>query len=174
MYSKKVLLTFQNPKNYGKVKNADGIGKAGNIICGDVMAIYIKVAKNKKNEEYIKEISFETFGCVAAIATSSMITELAKNKTLKQALQITKKDIISKLNGLPKTKIHCSLLSTDALFEAIYDYYSKNYPQKITPSLVDKHLKILTDHNKIETMYPEWFKEETKQLNKKINKNIKK
>ncbi len=164
MYSKKVLNTFQNPKNYGKIKKADGIGKAGNIICGDVMAIYIKVDQNKKREDFIKEIGFETFGCVAAIATSSMITELAKNKTLKQALKITKANIIKGLSGLPKTKVHCSLLSTDALFEAIYDYYSKNKPSLITKTLENKHLQILSQHDKIEKIYPEWFKEETKKL----------
>ncbi len=155
MYTKKVLATFQNPKNYGKIKNADAVGKAGNITCGDVMAIYINVDLNAKKEYFIKEISFETFGCVAAIATSSMVTELAKNKTLKKALQITKSDIINKLEGLPKPKIHCSLLSTDALFEAIYDYYSKNEPGLIDEKMHEKHLQILANQNKIENMYPE-------------------
>jgi nitrogen fixation NifU-like protein len=167
VYTKKVLSTFQNPKNYGKIKNADAVGKAGNITCGDVMAIYIKIDHNKKGEPFIKDISFETFGCVAAIATSSMITELAKGKTLVNALKITKSDIIQKLDGLPKPKIHCSLLSTDALFEAVYDYYSKNNPKLINEQMHEKHLHILATQNKIEDMYPEWFKQESKKLKNK-------
>lgn len=163
IYSKKVLKIFQNPENYGKIKNADGIGKAGNIVCGDVMAIYIKVAL-KKNEEYISDIKFETFGCVAAIATSSIITKIAKNKKLVDALNISKNDVVKSLDGLPQNKIHCSLLSTDALFEAIYDYYEKKHQDLITKEMVKKHEKILEDQKKIEELYPEWIKSEKKQL----------
>jgi len=154
-YSKKLLQLFQNPKNYGKIKDPDGIGQAGNLTCGDVMAIYIKVGTNSKNEKIIKDIKFETFGCVAAIATSSMITTLAKGKTLDQALQITKGDIINELNGLPAVKVHCSLLSTDALFEAIYDYYKKHEPEKITKTLEQKHQNILKNEEVIEQRYSE-------------------
>jgi nitrogen fixation NifU-like protein len=125
LYTPKVMATFKNPHNYGKIKNADGIGKVGNIICGDVMWLYIKVAKNKKDEEIIKDIKFETFGCVAAISTSSIITDLVKSKTIKEALKITKDNVIESLGGLPKIKYHCSVLAVDALVEAIYDYYSK-------------------------------------------------
>ncbi len=163
-YSKKVLSLFKNPKNYGKIKNPDGIGKAGNLACGDVMAIYIKVGKNKKQEEIIKDIKFETFGCVAAIATSSIITELAKSKTLEEALNITKNDVIKALNGLPPIKVHCSLLSTDALFEAIYDYYTKHNSEKITNELEKRHQSILKSKEIIEEKYSDWVNEEEKQL----------
>ena len=98
-YTKKVMEHFQKPHNYGRIKNPDGIGKAGNPTCGDVMLLYIKVAKNKKGEEFIKDIKFETLGCAAAIATSSVITDLAKGKTLKQALKIDNKKIVKSLGG---------------------------------------------------------------------------
>jgi len=140
MYTKKVIDSFRNPKNYGKLKNADGIGKVGNIICGDVMWIYIKVRKNKKEQEIIEDIRFETFGCTAAIATSSMITQLAKNKTFKEALKIRRKDVIDALDGLPQIKIHCSVLAADALAEAIYDYLSKQ-KRTIPKTLQEKHQK---------------------------------
>jgi len=165
-YSKKVLQTFQNPENYGKIRNADGIGKAGNIVCGDVMAIYIKVSKNPLKQEYISDIKFETFGCVAAIATSSIITKLAKGKTLKSALKIGKHNVIKSLDGLPPTKIHCSLLSTDALFEAIFDYYSKNNPKQITEEMKKRHEEIERDQKDIKKRYKNWVESEEKQLNK--------
>lgn len=152
-YSKKVLDLFKNPKNYGKIKNPDGMGQAGNLTCGDVMAIYIKVGKNKKGEEIISDIKFETFGCVAAIATSSIITTLAKGKTLIEALQITKENIINSLKGLPPIKVHCSLLSTDALFEAIYDYYTANHQELITEDMNKKHLQIKNTEEVIEERY---------------------
>lgn len=121
LYTKKVMETFKNPHNYGKIKNANGVGKVGNPVCGDVMWLYIKVDKNEK----IKDIKFETFGCVAAISTSSIVTDIARGKTIKQALKITKGDIIKKLGGLPKIKYHCSILAVDALHKAIDDYLSK-------------------------------------------------
>lgn len=121
MYSKKVMQHFTDPKNVGEIKNADGVGKVGNPICGDLMWVYIKVKDNK-----IKDIKFKTFGCVAAIATSSMITELAKGKTLEQAEKLTNKDIAKSLGGLPPIKMHCSNLAADALREAIKDYRKKN------------------------------------------------
>jgi nitrogen fixation NifU-like protein len=165
-YSKKVLQIFQNPENYGKMKNPDGIGKAGNITCGDVMAIYIKVEKNKLKQEIISGIKFETFGCVAAIATSSIITKLAKGKTLISALKIGKQNVIKNLNGLPPTKIHCSLLSTDALFEAIFDYYSKNNKDKISKDMIKRHESILDTQKEIKKRYKNWVDNEEKQLNK--------
>ena len=125
-YTKKVLDHFRNPHNFGRMKKPDGVGKVGNIICGDVMWLYIKVGKDKKGREIIKDISFETFGCVAALATSSVITDLAKGKTLKAALNIDKKNVIKSLGDLPAIKIHCSVLAIEALAEAIYDYLSKN------------------------------------------------
>jgi nitrogen fixation NifU-like protein len=121
VYSEKVMELFKNPHNMGKLDDADGIGKVGNIICGDVMYIYIKVA-----EGMIKDIKFETFGCAAAIATSSMITDLAKGKTLEEALKIGRQDVSNALDSLPPIKEHCSNLAAEALHEAIYDYLKKN------------------------------------------------
>ena len=126
LYTLKVMKAFKDPHNYGRIKNPDGVGSVGNPVCGDVMKIYIKVAKNKKGQEIIKEIKFETFGCVAAIATSSMVTDLAKGKTLKEALKIDNKKIVQSLGGLPNLKLHCSVLGADALKKAINDYFSKN------------------------------------------------
>lgn len=120
LYSKKVLALFKHPKNMGSIKDADGIGEVGNIICGDVMKLYIKV----KNER-IKDIKVETYGCVAAVSSSSLLTELVKGKTLDQALKVTKQDIVEKLGGLPPHKLHCSVLAVDALKKAIEDYRAK-------------------------------------------------
>lgn len=159
MYSKKVIQHFRNPHNYGKIKNPDGVGKVGNIVCGDVMWIYIKVGKRKNGEEFIKDIKFETFGCVAAIATSSMITDLAKGKTIKEALKITKDTIVNSLEGLPPIKLHCSVLATDALSEAIYDYLSKN-KKKIPKELEERHKRIQQEKKIIEEKYKDWVRAE--------------
>jgi len=120
-YSKKVMKHFENPKNIGEIKDADGVGEVGNLRCGDVMKISIKV-ENKGGKELIKDIKFKTFGCVAAIATSSILTEIVKGKTIKQAKAMTKDDIVKELGGLPNIKVHCSLLAIDALKAAIKDY----------------------------------------------------
>lgn len=128
-YSKKVIEIFKDPHNYGKLKDYDGLGKVGNPICGDILWLYIKVGKNKKGEEIIKAISFETFGCVAAIASSTIITDLAKGKPISQALKVTRDDILKQLGELPPIKIHCSVLAIDALREAINDYLSKKDEQ---------------------------------------------
>jgi len=124
-YSKKVMENFMHPKNMGEMKNPDGVGKVGNPTCGDVMQVQIKVKNNK-----IKDIKFKTFGCAAAIATSSMITQLAKGKTLEIARKITRNDIAKSLEGLPPIKMHCSNLASDALKKAIKDYKSKNGNRK--------------------------------------------
>jgi len=121
MYSDKVMEHFRNPKNMGEIKDADGVGAVGNVICGDIMTIYIKVKDDK-----LEDIKFQTMGCAAAIATSSMITELAKGKTLDEAMKITRDDVASELDGLPPIKMHCSNLAADALHEAIKDYRKKN------------------------------------------------
>ena len=121
-YSKKVLQHFNKPHNYGKMKNPDGIGEVGNIMCGDLMKLYIKVGQNKKGQDIIKDIKFETFGCLAAIASSSMLTDLVKGKTLEEAMNFDRKEIVQELGGLPPIKIHCSVLAGDALIEAIRDY----------------------------------------------------
>lgn len=126
MYSKKVLEHFKEPHNLKEIKDADGIGKIGNPTCGDVMWCYIKVGKNSKGEEVISDIGVKTFGCVAAIATSSMVTELAKGKTLDEAMKIGRDDVKDSLDGLPPAKVHCSNLAADALHKAIENYRSKN------------------------------------------------
>lgn len=127
-YSKKVMTHFRNPHNCRKMKNFSGCGKLGNPICGDILWIYIKVGKNKEGKEIIKDASFQTFGCVAAIATSSMITDLAKGKTLEQAARITNRNIAKALGNLPPIKMHCSDLASDALKAAIEDY-RKRHPK---------------------------------------------
>ncbi len=120
MYSEKVMENFKHPKNQGEIKDADGIGEVGNPVCGDIMKITIKVKDDK-----IEDIKFKTFGCAAAIATSSMITELAKGKTLEEAKNITRKDVSDSLDGLPPIKEHCSNLASEGLNKAIDDYKMK-------------------------------------------------
>lgn len=121
LYSKKVMEHFKNPQNLGEIKNADAVGQVGNPICGDIMRLYLKIKDNK-----IKDISFETLGCGAAIACSSMVTQEAKGKTLDKALKIDKDIILKKLGGLPKQKIHCSMLAIEALKKAIENYKEKS------------------------------------------------
>ncbi len=120
MYSEKVLDHFRSPRNVGEIEDADGVGSVGNPVCGDMMSIYIKVKDDK-----IEDIKFKTFGCGAAIATTSMTTELAKGKTLDEAMTITRQDVADELGGLPPVKMHCSNLAADALHEAIEDYRGK-------------------------------------------------
>ena len=129
-YTEKVLEYFRNPRNMGRMENPDGVGKVGNPNCGDVMWIYIKVGKNENGEEIIEDIKFETFGCAAAIATSSVITELAKGKTLKEAEKISNEDVVEFLGGLPPVKKHCSLLAEEGLKAAIEDYRRKKNERK--------------------------------------------
>jgi nitrogen fixation NifU-like protein len=136
-YSKEVLKHFSKPHNYGKIENYDGLGRVGNMTCGDEMFVYIKVKDN-----IIKDIKFETFGCVAAIATSSVLTDLAKKKTIEDALKITRQDVIDALGELPPIKIHCSVLAIDALTQAVYDYYIKNN-LPISKELEDRHNQII-------------------------------
>ena len=137
-YSKKVLKHFRNPHNLGKIKDASGTGEVGNMACGDVMKLYLKIEGN-----VIKDVKFETYGCAAAIATSSVITDLVKGKTIDDALAMTNKSVIDSLDGLPPIKIHCSLLSVDALNEAIYDYLNKN-TMEIPSALAERHKRMMT------------------------------
>lgn len=125
LYTQQVIEHFTNPRNMGKMDDPDGEGTAGNIACGDEMKMYIKVKKDDK-EEIIEDIKFNTLGCAAAIATSSMITELAKGKTLEQAMEIGRSDVADNLGGLTPIKMHCSNMAADALHRAIEDYRSKN------------------------------------------------
>ncbi len=120
MYSQKVMDHFMNPRNVGEMPDADGIGTEGNPVCGDVMKLYIKVDGDR-----IVDAKFQTFGCGAAIAVSSMITEMVKGKTLDEALKISKETVADALDGLPPQKMHCSNLGADALKKAIEDYLSK-------------------------------------------------
>jgi len=121
MYSKKVMDHFMNPRNVGKIDLASGVGEVGNTVCGDVMHIEIKVNDNN----IIEDIKFNTFGCAAAIATSSMVTEMVKGKSLDDAEKITNRAVAEALDGLPEVKMHCSNLAADALHEAIKDYMNK-------------------------------------------------
>lgn len=125
MYSRKVLEHFMKPKNQGRMKNPDGFGTVGNPACGDIMTVYIKVKKDKKGKEKISDIKFETLGCAAAIATSSMVTQIAKGKTLDEAFKISRQNVADELHGLPPAKMHCSNLAERALKMAIEDYRSK-------------------------------------------------
>lgn len=117
MYNKVVMDHFKNPRNVGEIENADGVGEVGNPLCGDMMTIYLRV-----KDDRIQDIKFKTFGCGSAIAVSSMLTEMAKGKTLEEARQISNKDVAEALEGLPKNKLHCSNLGADALHMAIQDY----------------------------------------------------
>jgi nitrogen fixation NifU-like protein len=125
LYSEKVMDHFRNPRNVGEIPDADGVGTVGNPVCGDLMTMYIKV-----KDEKIMDIKFKTFGCGAAIATSSMTTELAKGKTLEEASKITRADVAESLDGLPAKKMHCSNLAADALKAAIKDYLEKKKVKK--------------------------------------------
>jgi nitrogen fixation protein NifU and related proteins len=120
IYSEKVMDHFTNPRNVGEIENADGIGEVGNPVCGDMMTFYIKVKDNR-----LEDVKYKTFGCGAAIAVSSMVSELAKGKTLEEAMTITPKSVAEELQGLPQNKFHCSNLGAQALHKAIEDYQSK-------------------------------------------------
>ncbi|MFC1895838.1 Fe-S cluster assembly scaffold protein NifU [Thermodesulfobacteriota bacterium] len=144
MYSKTVLDHFKNPRNVGTLEDANGIGEIGNPLCGDMMSIYLDV-----EDDVIKDIKFQTFGCGAAIAVSSMITELAKGKTLEQAKEITNRDVANALEGLPKNKLHCSNLGADALKAAIKDYEDRKAGRKKPVA----ELKDLHEHDHGEKCY---------------------
>jgi nitrogen fixation NifU-like protein len=120
VYSKKVMDHFMNPRNVGEIEKPDGVGEVGNPVCGDMMTFYIKVKDNR-----LEDVKFKTFGCGAAIAVSSMVSEMAKGKTLEEAMKITPRSVADELEGLPKQKFHCSNLGAQALNKAIKDYLSK-------------------------------------------------
>lgn len=130
VYSEKVIDHFANPRNVGEIENADGIGEVGNSKCGDIMKMYIKVDDNT-----ITDVKFKTFGCGAAIATSSMATELIKGKSVDDALNLTNKAVMEALDGLPPVKVHCSVLAEEAIKAAVTDYYEK---QGVDPELMIK------------------------------------
>ena len=121
LYSEKVMDHFTNPRNVGKIENADGVGEVGNAKCGDIMRMYLKIDDNG----VITDVKFNTFGCGSAIATSSMATEMIKGKTVDQALELSNKAVVEALDGLPAHKIHCSVLAEEAVKAAVKDYYDK-------------------------------------------------
>ncbi len=127
-YSAKVMDHFANPRNVGEIENASAVGEVGNAVCGDIMRIYLKIEDN-----VITDVKFKTFGCGAAIATSSMATELIKGKSVDEALELTNKAVVEALDGLPPAKIHCSVLAEEAVKTAINDYYKRNGIDKVIP-----------------------------------------
>ena len=134
-YSEKVIEHFSNPRNVGKMDDADGVGEVGNVKCGDIMKMYIKV-----NDGVITDVKFNTFGCASAIATSSIATELIKGKSIEEALAMTNSAVVEALDGLPSAKIHCSVLAEQAVKAAVVDYYEKNgieYDKELFTSCVD-------------------------------------
>ena len=131
LYSEKVMDHFQNPRNVGKMDDADGVGEVGNAVCGDIMKMYIKV-----KDGIITDVKFNTFGCGSAIATSSMATEMIKGKPIEEALKLSNKAVAEALDGLPPVKMHCSVLAEEAVRAAVKDYYDKNgieYDHKVFP-----------------------------------------
>ena len=123
MYSEKVMDHFQNPRNVGEIVDASGVGTVGNAKCGDIMRIFLDIDE----EGIIRDVKFKTFGCGAAVATSSMATELVKGKTVQEAMQVTNKAVMEALDGLPPVKVHCSLLAEEAIHAALWDYAQKNH-----------------------------------------------
>ena len=131
LYSEKVMDHFKNPRNVGKIEDADGIGEVGNAKCGDIMKMYLKI-----DNGIITDVKFNTFGCGSAIATSSMATEMIKGKSIDEALKLTNKAVVEALDGLPAHKIHCSVLAEEAVKAAIRDYYDRNgitYDETLLP-----------------------------------------
>ena len=122
MYSEKVMDHFQHPRNVGEIENASGVGTVGNAKCGDIMRIFLDI----DDDEVIRDCKFKTFGCGAAVATSSMATELVKGKTVQEALEVTNKAVMEALDGLPPVKVHCSLIAEEAIHAALWDYAEKN------------------------------------------------
>ena len=152
---------FFKPKNVGEIKNPDAVGEVGNLVCGDIMRLYMKIKGGK-----IVDASFKTFGCIVAIANTSVLTTMIKGKTLNEALKITKEDMIKKLGKpLPQNKIHCSVLAVDALTEAIYDYYKKN-KISIPNNLQKKHEIIQKHKEEIEKKFKNYVDMEKRNLGK--------
>jgi nitrogen fixation protein NifU and related proteins len=152
MYTEKVIEHFRHPHNMGKLEGYSAVGKVGNIVCGDVMWLYIKVDQDERGRDIISDISWETFGCTAAIATSSMVSDIAKGKTIDQAIAITNRDVAEELGGLPPVKMHCSALAADALNEAIYNYLTEK-GREIPPALAKRHEHIAKEVASLEKRY---------------------
>ena len=144
MYSEKVMDHFTNPRNVGEIDNASGVGTVGNAKCGDIMRIYLDIDEETK---VIKDCKFKTFGCGAAVATSSMATELVIGKTIEEAMKVTNKAVMEALDGLPPVKVHCSLLAEEAIHAALWDYATKN---NITIEGLEKPKTDISEHEKEE------------------------
>jgi len=159
MYTERVIEHFRQPHNMGKLEDYSAIGRVGNIACGDVMWLYIKVSGAEAGQEIIEDISWETFGCTAAIATSSMISDLAKGKTLDEAIAITNQDVAGELGGLPPLKMHCSALAADALSEAIYAYLAEK-GRPIPQALQARHEHLEKEVAQLEKRYASFLEKE--------------
>jgi nitrogen fixation NifU-like protein len=160
-YSKEIIKHFKHPKNLGRIKNPSGCGEAGNILCGDVMRIYLEI-KEKNGKKIISDIKGEVFGCIVAISNTSMLTTMVKGKTLEEALKVDKEELIKKLGGrkkIPAFKIHCSILAVDALREAIYNYY-KQHGLPIPEELKKEHERIQKTLEDIEKRHGDFVKME--------------
>ena len=152
MYTERVIEHFRSPHNMGKLDDYSAIGKVGNIVCGDVMWLYIKVDPDEEGRDIITDISWETFGCTAAIATSSMVSDLAKGKTIDEAIRLTNQDVAKELGGLPPVKMHCSALAADALNEAIFAFLSEKGAE-IPEALRVRHDRIAKEVAALEKRY---------------------
>lgn len=159
MYSDTVMEHFNDPHNQRKMENPDGVGKVGNALCGDVMWLYIKVEEDEDGNDIIEDISWETFGCTAAIATSSMVTDLAQGEKVEEAIEITNEQVAEELDGLPPVKMHCSNLASDGLVEAIYDYLSSE-DKEIPEDLEKRHQGIKKHMEEVEEEYGEYVEME--------------
>lgn len=156
MYSKKVMELFRNPKGCRKMENPDATGQAGSMLCGDIMKVYLKIGK-KDGKLFIKDISFQSFGCVANISSSSQTVEMARGRTLEDAIRIKNMDVVKKLGGLPSIKIHCSVLAVDALREAIYNYLKeKNLP--IPKEVLESHRRVERELKEVEHLREKMIK----------------
>ena len=147
MYSEKVMDHFTNPRNVGEIDNASGVGTVGNAKCGDIMRIYLDIDEETK---VIKDCKFKTFGCGAAVATSSMATELVIGKTIEEAMKVTNKAVMEALDGLPPVKVHCSLLAEEAIHAALWDYATKN---NITIEGLEKPKTDISEHEEDDEQY---------------------
>ncbi len=153
-YPQNLFRFLENPQHIGKIKDADGVSQVGNPVCGDVMYLYLKMG-HRKGQEVIKDIKVQTYGCVAAIATSSTVAELAKGKTIQQAIDLTPQDILKQTGPLPPNKLHCSFLALDALTEALYDYLKKQ-KRPIPAKLKRKHLLVQEKQKSLKQRHPNW------------------
>lgn len=159
MYSDTVMEHFNDPHNQRKMEDPDGVGKVGNALCGDVMWLYIKVKEDEDGDEIIEDISWETFGCTAAIATSSMVTDMARGESVEEAIEITNKQVAEELDGLPPVKMHCSNLASDGLVEAIYDYLDSN-DKEVPEELENRHQNIEEHMEEVEEEYGDYVEME--------------